>query len=146
MSKADQAADRFREGFMCSQAVFSTYSADLGLSPELALRIAEPLGGGVCSTGETCGAVSGALLVIGLKHGRTAADDTEAKDRTKALGREFMAQFEARHGGTKCKELLNCDIGTDAGLAHARANDLFGQICPHLVHDAAEIVEGLLGE
>lgn len=144
MSKAQLAVSCFEEGFMCSQAVFSTYCEELGLPRETALKIAETFGGGMGTTGQTCGAVTGALMVIGLKYGRVEAGDEAAKEKSRQLARDFMAAFEARHGSTVCRELLETDIGTPAGLEHARETDLFETRCPMFVRAAAEIVEDIL--
>ena len=67
MSKAEVAVDCFEEGFNCSQAVVSAFAPELGLDRETALRVAAAFGGGMGRTGETCGAVSGALMVIGMQ-------------------------------------------------------------------------------
>jgi C_GCAxxG_C_C family probable redox protein len=146
MSLVDQAVSRFEAGFACSQSVFSTYSYLLDLSPEVAVRVAEPFGGGIASLGLTCGAVTGALMVIGLKHGRTEADDVEAREKTRELARQLVCEFEARNGTIVCRKLLDCDIGTPEGLASAEEQNLFETRCPRFVRDAAEIVEQLIPE
>ncbi len=92
----------------------------------------------------TCGAVTGAFMVIGLKYGRTSADDWEAKQKTASLVREFAEKFEERHKSIVCKELLGCDISTDEGSKHAKESNLTGTICPKLVADAVEILEEIL--
>jgi C_GCAxxG_C_C family probable redox protein len=146
MSSVDQAVSRFEAGFACSQSVFSTYSHLFGLSPEVAVRVSEPFGGGIASLGLTCGAVTGALMVIGLKHGRAGADDVEAKEETRELARRFVREFEARNGTIVCSTLLDCDISTPEGQTFAEEQNLFKTLCPRFVRDAAEIVEQLIPE
>ncbi|WP_242975830.1 C-GCAxxG-C-C family protein [Desulfosporosinus sp. FKB] len=68
--RSDIAVDCFLSGFNCAQAVFSTYSNDLGLTMEMAKKIACGFGAGMGYIGETCGAVTGALMLIGLKYGK----------------------------------------------------------------------------
>lgn len=140
----EKAASCFKEGFSCSQAVFSTFSGDLGLDRITALKISQPFGGGIARMGEICGAVSGAFLAIGLKHGRTKAEDLEARDKTYAIMREFMARFKDRHGSLRCKELLGYDLNTDIGMHLAHESGLLDTLCPNLVRSAAEILENLL--
>jgi len=144
VNRTDLAVSRFGEGFNCSQAVFSAFAADLGLERDAALRIAGPFGGGMGRTGETCGAATGALMVLGLRFGSTRADDKAAKERMYALAGEFLRQFQARCGSTLCRELLGCDISTPEGLQAAREQQLFKSVCPSLVAEAAEIAEQLL--
>lgn len=136
----DIAAQRFRDGFNCSQSVLLAFADDFGLPPDLALRAAAPFGGGIARTGETCGALTGALMVLGLRHGTTVASDQEAKERQYQLARDLMAQFKRRHGSTLCRELLGCEIVTPEGRQRARDRGLFDDICPRLVADAAELV------
>jgi C_GCAxxG_C_C family probable redox protein len=73
MDKVDSAVSSFKEGFNCSQSVFSTYSRLFGLNHEVALKIAQGFGGGFARMGQTCGAVTGAFMVIGLKYGKVKA-------------------------------------------------------------------------
>jgi C_GCAxxG_C_C family probable redox protein len=143
-SKADQAVVCFNNSFNCSQAVFSTYCESLGLDPTIALKIACAFGAGMGYTGETCGAVTGALMLIGLKYGKTRPEDNQAKEKTYALAQEFVKRFRAIHGSVKCKELLPYDISIPEELNKARAEGLFTTVCPKLVQSAAEIIEEIL--
>jgi len=145
MDRVDRAVSRFEEGFSCSQAVLATYGPQFGLDRETALRVAGPFGGGMARMGETCGAVTGALMAIGLRYAKTEADDDEAKEVCYDCVREFVARFKARNGSVRCRELLGCDIGTPEGRRRAVAQELFTTLCPRLVRDAAEIVGRIMG-
>ena len=144
MSDVARAVRCFEEGFSCSQSVLGSYCERYGLPRETALRPADAFGGGMGGLGRTCGAVTGALMVIGLAHGRTAAADTAAKLATHQLVQRFVAQFEARHGSTVCRELLGCDIDTPEKARAAREAGRF-TVCVGLVRSAAELLEGVLG-
>lgn len=144
MNQSERAAACFKEGFNCSQAVFSTYAPQLGLERETALRIGGPFGGGMGRLGEVCGAVTGALMVLGLRYGCVDAQNTEGKEEAYRLVRELADQFKARHGAILCRELLGCDISTPEGRSLAKEKGLFANLCPQLVRDAAEIVEQML--
>ncbi|MDD1713513.1 MAG: C-GCAxxG-C-C family protein [Methanoregulaceae archaeon] len=143
MTDSEVAMDRFAEGFSCSQAVFSAYAPRFGLAPEVALRIAAPFGAGMARTGHVCGAVTGALMVIGLDLGHVAAEDKAGKERAYQCGQELMAAFKARHGSIECRELLGCDTSPE-GWQAAREQGLFDTRCPVFVRDAAELVGELL--
>lgn len=144
MNKVQSAVICFEEGFNCSQAVLSTFGPALGLDRDTALKVAAAFGGGMAGRGETCGAVSGALMGIGLKYGRTRSDDEEAKERAYGLAENFMKEFESRHGSVLCRDLLGYDISTPEGLASAGQENLGTTLCPNFVGDAAEILEELL--
>ncbi len=144
MGKKSVALCRFDEGYSCSQAVFSAYAEEMGLDRATALKIAGAFGGGMGRMAETCGAVSGALMVIGLKYGPTSPTDSATKEKSYELVREFVARFRARNGSIVCKELLGWDISTPAGHEVAKYRGLFVTLCPKYVADAAEIVEEVL--
>jgi len=140
-SKAKDAVACFNDGFNCAQAVLSTYCEQFGLDRKTALRVACGMGGGMGRLQDTCGAVSGAYLVIGLKYGQCAKDDAAAKEKTYALVQEFARRFEAKNSSTNCRALLGVDlIGGDRQTASERVK----RICPQMVQDAAEILESLL--
>lgn len=124
--------------------MLSSFGEDLGLERELAFRVAGAFGGGMARMGETCGAVTGALMVIGLKYGMTKAKDEAARDKTYKLAQEFMSKFKARHNSMVCRELLGYDLSKPEGRKAAHDKGLFTTLCPEFVRDAVEIVEQLL--
>jgi C_GCAxxG_C_C family probable redox protein len=91
--------------------------------------------------GETCGAVTGALMVIGLKYGKAKAADEGARDKTYELVREFVTRFQSRHGSIVCRELLGYDLSNPEEGDAAKKKGLFDTLCPQLVRDAVEILE-----
>lgn len=140
-SKADQTVACFHNGFNCAQAVLSTYCEEFGMDKKTALQIACGLGAGMGRLQETCGAVSGAYLLIGLKYGKFLQEDDAAKEKTYALVRQFAQLFEERNQFTSCRALLRADlIHGDKQAAAERVNI----VCPKMIRDAAEIVERLL--
>lgn len=143
---ADRALDLFRRGFSCSQAVFTPFAEAMGLDRDAALRLSQPFGGGIARRGSLCGALTGGLLAIGLKHGRTRPDDDAARDTTYRLSREFMDRFARSFGAADCRDLLGCDIGTPAGAADAEARGLHAKVCEKVVAGAVRMIEEVLAE
>lgn len=143
-SKAEMAVEYFTKGFLCSQALLSTYGTQFGLDSEIALKLATAFGGGMGRRGETCGAVTGAFMVIGLKYGKTAAEDRQSQEKTYSLVKEFVDRFKSRNGSIVCRELLGCDIGTPEGYEIAKQKMVFRTVCPKYVRDAAETLEQIL--
>jgi len=144
MNQVDCAVSCFKEGFVCSQAVFSTYGPQFGVDRELALKISGTFGGGMGRMGEMCGAVTGAFMVIGLRYGNTRVEDRQIKENAYSLVREFVDKFQSRNGTIVCRALLGCDISTPEGRTLAQEKDLFATLCPKFVQDAAEIIEQIL--
>jgi C_GCAxxG_C_C family probable redox protein len=144
MARIEAAVSRFKEGCNCSQAILATYGEALGLERETALRLACGFGGGM-RLGDTCGAVTGALMVIGLKYGPQTCPGQPAKAETYRLVQEFTARFANSRGSVMCRDLLGCDISTPEGLQRAQTDQLFVTVCPEMVRTAAEILEEMLG-
>ena len=146
MRDLECAARHFGDGFSCSQAVLGAYGGRFGLPREIAFRLAEGFSGGMAGLGKTCGAVTGAMLVLGLAHGRTRPDDDAAKMATAKSVRRLVSRFEARHGSVACRDLLGCEIDTPDKLQMARDRGLFRTVCPAFVQSAAAILDELLAE
>jgi C_GCAxxG_C_C family probable redox protein len=144
MSRCQDAVQLFRQGFSCSQAVAAALCDSLGLEREKALKISQAFGGGMAGMGRTCGAVTGAMMVIGLKYGRTRPEDEEAKARTYRLVREFWQRFLDRHGSTDCRELIGVDLSSAEGHKMGEERGVFATLCPRFVSDAVAILEQIL--
>jgi C_GCAxxG_C_C family probable redox protein len=144
MTNADKAAAIYKEGFSCSMAVVGAFCEQLGLDKKLAYRVSSGFGGGMhCD--QTCGAVTGAFMVIGLKYGRTRADDIEAKMKTAQMTNVFAKKFRDKYGSLACTSLIGHNISTPEGFEAAKKQDAFKQICPKYVISAAEILDEILG-
>ena len=108
------------------------------------MKAGAALGAGMGRLGEVCGAVTGAMIVIGLKYGHTEAKDKETKAKTYDRARDLGERFRALHGSLLCRELLGCDLGTAEGMETARQKGYFTELCPRFVREAAEILEDVL--
>ena len=143
-SRCEEAVKCFHANFNCCQAVFATYSEQLGLNKETALKIASPFGGGIARMGDTCGAVTGALMLIGLKEGQYLSEDKESKEKCYRLSKELIGRFKELYGSIMCRDILSCDISTEVGQKFAKEHNLTNTLCPGFVRDASKIVENLL--
>ncbi len=143
-TKPDQAAATFINGFNCAQAVFSSYAEEFGIDRTEALKISCGFGAGMGRRQEVCGAVSGAIMLIGSKCGKTIREDNTATDLTYKLVRELSDKFIAKHGSISCKELLGCNLLTPEGQQFFKENNFRDIKCARYVHDASELVETIL--
>ena len=116
----------------------------LGIKIELIPRIATPFADGMARTGDVCGAVVGALMCIGIKHGRDEVGQPE--DEAQGLGGEFLRAFRGEMGSIGCRELTGFDLSTAEGLQAFRSSDVPVKICLRAVGFAYETVLGLLQE
>jgi len=145
MNHVEKAENYFSNNFNCSQAVFTTFATELGLEEELALKLATQFGGGA-RKGEMCGAVSGALMVLGLKYGHCHAQDNEEKGKAYGIAEDFMNRFIKEKGTVVCRELLGYDVSKEEDKAKIKELGLFQSVCPEMIRCATKIVEEMIGE
>ncbi len=145
MNSVEKARNYFKNGFNCSQAVFTTFAVDMGMSEELALKVATQFGGGA-RKGEMCGAVSGALMVLGLKYGHCHYDAPEEKSKAYKIAEDFMNRFIEKNGTVVCRELLGYDLTKPEEAQKIKELGLFQITCPKMIQCATEIVEEMLQE
>ncbi|MFH1377668.1 MAG: C-GCAxxG-C-C family protein [Planctomycetota bacterium] len=136
------ATTKFLDGYNCAQSVLFAHCEELGLDEDLALKMACGFGAGMGRAQEVCGAASGGVLVLGLRHGRGSNDAPTATETTYAKTREFLTKFKAACGGLTCRELLKgCDLLTPEGHQQFKDNDLRRKICVPCVEAAVKILE-----
>ena len=135
MTKVEKAEALFKGGCNCSQSVFAACADEFGLDEELAKRIACGLGGGVGRMREVCGAVSGAAMVLGMRHGPDKA-------AAYAVIQDFCAKFKAETGLIVCRELLEGTGATTGGAPDARTETYYKKRpCVELVKLAVSLLE-----
>jgi len=141
-TKLDTAVSKFRDGYNCAQSVLYAHCDELKLNKDTALRLACGFGAGMGRKEEVCGAVSGGILVLGLRHGRGEKDDEAAKETTYARTMELMDKFQRRHGSFICRQLLNgIDLTTDEGRKSLKEDDLLNRVCVPCVESVMTILE-----
>jgi C_GCAxxG_C_C family probable redox protein len=145
MSHKSVALKLFDDKYHCSQAVFAAFSEEFGVSKEKALKIGGCFGSGM-RKGEVCGACTGALMVLGLKYGKSKIDDIESKLKSDEVCDKFLDEFKKENGSYICNTLLGCDISTEEGIKYAMDNNLFTEFCPKMVESAVIITEKILEE
>ncbi len=142
MNNAERTEDLFASGLNCSQAILTVFGEPYGLDSEMANRLGRPLGGGMGRLARTCGAVTGAVLVLGLA--KDHQDEAQARKVSYSHVQELFRRFEALHGTTECRSLLGADMSTEEGLKKVQDEKLVSKLCPAFVRDAANILEKLL--
>ncbi|OGI05801.1 MAG: hypothetical protein A2Y40_01500 [Candidatus Margulisbacteria bacterium GWF2_35_9] len=138
------AANYYMNGFNCAQAVLVAYKEELSIPEKELLKISCGFGAGMGRLQNTCGAVSGAYMVIGLKFGKDSKEDNDAREKTYGLVREFDLEFKRKHISSNCKELLNCDLLSEDGQKYFKENNLSETICRKCVVDSVSILNKLL--
>ena len=145
MTKAEKALEYFNKGFSCSQAVLCAFAADYSLDENTALKISDTFGAGMRGLSESCGAITGAFMVIGLKHGRIDPEDAEAKDKMSKKILELVNQFKSEYITISCRELLGYDISDPEQRQKALEKGQAHDFCNKFVKLSAELLDEILG-
>jgi C_GCAxxG_C_C family probable redox protein len=146
-TKAELARQYHGRGFGCAQAVLASFSQDYGLDEEAALRISTGFGSGMGRMCEVCGALTGAFMVIGLKHGKVATDGTKYGPNTETTYRlvaEMAKKFEARNGSIYCREIIGHDLSDPEEREKVVQMGLFTTTCGKCILDSVELLEEIL--
>ncbi len=148
MNERERAVELFKEGFNCSQSVFTAFAHRFGIDEDTAKKISAGLGGGIGRLREVCGAVSGAAMVIGSLASATEGEDAESKQRNYELVREFAERFTEENGSIICRELLGLDEQTEeTAKPESRTAEYYKKRpCVELVECAARILEEMINE
>lgn len=139
-----KAIQSFNSGFNCAQSVLQSYACKMGMDTDLALSISNGFGAGMGRLLETCGAVTGAFMVIGLYNGQKYEDNSSRKEESFAMIQEFADKFKLVHGTTNCKALINCDLNTEEGQLYFDKNKIKDTICEKCISSSIKILYKLL--
>ena len=145
MSAADRAEKLVREGYNCGQAVVGAFAEEMGLSLEAAMKVSAGLGGGLCRMREACGAVSGAIVVLGSARGNDDPEDYANKAYVYALGQQMCFRFQDQFRTLNCGKLLGLPEGSVGSMPTPRSPDFYEKRpCLKYIRAMAEILEDTL--
>jgi C_GCAxxG_C_C family probable redox protein len=144
--KSEKAAELFKSGYNCSQAVVGAFAEDFGIDLDTAMRISEGMGGGIGRMRLTCGAVSAMAMLAGLKLSSGKPKDTETKAEIYALVQKMAAEFKEKNGTIVCAELLGIAKPKNEGARPEERTEQYykKRPCIGCVADCAEIAEKYL--
>jgi C_GCAxxG_C_C family probable redox protein len=133
----------FKSGFFCAESVLLAIAESQGIQSDLIPRIATGFCSGISRTGGMCGAVSGAIMGIGLVTGRNSP--TESLEVSYVLTQKLISRFEGQYGSVNCRQLIGCDLATEAGQRHFMENNLM-ECCLQCAADATSMAVSLIDE
>lgn len=143
MTRAERAKELFKEGYNCAQATLLAFAEDLGTDEAFLRAVGAPMGGGMGRMRLTCGAVSGAVLAMGLLFPEMP------KPALYAAVQEFAERFREKNGSIICGELLaGAGVPPDRAPVPERRTETYykKRPCAELVADAAELLETMCRE
>jgi C_GCAxxG_C_C family probable redox protein len=141
----DDAAQRsralFSSGYYCAESVLMAVAEVHNVESDVIPRIATGFCSGVARTSGQCGAISGAIMGLGLAIGRDSPE--KSVEETYALVRELIERFEGKFGSRNCQQLTGCDLSTSEGQEWFRKNNVIDR-CYQYAEEATRIVLQLL--
>ncbi len=129
MNKEALTIEYFKNGFNCAQSVLVFYQDEIDITKDDLLKISCGFGAGIGRMQDTCGAYSGACMVIGLKCGKYHKEDNKALEKIYRLERAFDSEFKRINQTTNCKELIGCNLLTEEGKKYFIDNNLKEKVC-----------------
>jgi C_GCAxxG_C_C family probable redox protein len=143
MDRKQMIKEYLKNGFNCAQIVAVTFSEKVNKDNKTLLAAASGFGGGIGRQAMTCGALTGAVIVLGFSKGQTEAGDSAAKELTYKSVRDFFSHFKKIHGAVLCRELLDCDISTPEGFEiHSKGCHL--EKCCQYIETSIDILDNML--
>jgi C_GCAxxG_C_C family probable redox protein len=133
----------FRSGFFCAESVLQAIAESQGIQSDLIPKIATGFCSGISRTGGMCGAVSGAIMGINLVAGRNSP--AESIEVSYTLTQELISRFEKQHGSVNCRQLMGCDLATEAGQRYFMENHLMER-CLQYAGDATGMAVSIIAE
>ena len=133
MTKKELAIALHDKKYNCAQAVACAFAEEVGMDKEIIFRMMEGFGLGMGGMQGTCGAISGAVALAGLKNSDGDIENPKTKAATYQLSKEIVAKFEEKNKGSLCRDLKGIETGTPL------------RSCPDCIMDAVEIVQEILG-
>ena len=132
MTKKELPIAYHNQKYNCAQAVAMAFAEEAGIDKELLFKVCEGCGLGMGGMEGTCGAVTGAVILAGLKNSDGNFENPGTKAATYQLSREIVKQFREKNGTSICGELKGIETGKVL------------RSCPDCIMDAVEIVEDVL--
>ena len=138
-------ATRFlEEGYTCAESVLMAVSQEFEIENEISPHMAMCFGGGIGLTGAVCGAVSGAVMAIGLINGPAA--NVQEFQRTMPLAQELRRRFEEKMKTMNCRELTGVDLTKPENFEQYMNSDTPQKVCAPAVDTAYRIAMEILNE
>jgi C_GCAxxG_C_C family probable redox protein len=142
----EKAIYSFHNGMNCSQSLVTAYADSLKFDPDMALSVAAGFGSGMGKMQKTCGAVTGAFMVLGISNSKKYPDNEDARTATNEMINRFTFYFESLHNSLNCKSILGCDLNTVEGERKFENLDLKKNVCSKCISDSIKLIDLLLEE
>ncbi|MFH1480422.1 MAG: C-GCAxxG-C-C family protein [Pseudomonadota bacterium] len=143
------AHDNERDYHGCSRCVLKALQDHLELGDEKSLKASTPLAAGVAMRGETCGALLGGMLAVGMATASDDIKDAGALSNSLAAGFRLARKVEKEFGTTNCTKIMTDRLGRFYNLADPKQYEAFieaggyrecPKVCGKIARIAAETI------
>lgn len=141
MERTERIGRLLDSGFNCAESMAVVFAEEIGMPIETAIQTATAFGAGLGRTGNVCGLVSGAAIVLGWACGRIDPADEATKERAYAGIAELIREVEARKGSILCTTILGADLSDPASRKRVQEDGSFRRRCYMAAVEIAELVE-----
>ena len=132
----------------CAQSTFYVLSEQFGLGGDDILKALTPLPG-MAERGETCGAITGALMAMGLIYGRDNLEDWKKYRSSLIPTNKFCEQFQKELGSSLCCQIQERAFGKSYNLMDPQELKEFQQAgatskCTRVVQKACRLAADII--
>ena len=127
-NRKEKAIELFNTKYNCAQSIFIAYSDMFGIDKKTATKLTFGFGGGIASTGKTCGTINAAVMLLSLKYA-DENNDIERSKKVKNIIRNFMYDFQEQHKGINCVDLLTEEKGKVYSMHSEKCASIVSLVC-----------------
>ena len=142
MDSKDEVIRLYNEGYDCAQCILKAMEDKIDCDLETAMRSISCMGMGLLE-GSLCGALLGALAVIGLRYG-SSGPDPASKGVIILKRAQFLTEFKKKYNGLTCPEIMGLDVRKDEDNLRAFKEGIYDHFCPNMAADILEILERII--
>lgn len=142
MDSKDEVIRLYNEGYDCAQCILKAMEDKIDCDMETAMRSISCMGMGLLE-GSLCGALLGALAVIGVKYG-SSSPDMSSRGVAMIKRAQLLMEFKKKYNGLTCPEIMGLDVRKDEDNLRAYKEGIYEHFCPNMAADIIDILNMII--
>ena len=142
MGSSEDVIRFYNQGYDCAQCIVKAMEGKVEYDEATVMKAVSSMGMGLLE-GSICGAILGALAVIGLRYGN-ASPDPGIKGVIIIKRAQFLTEFKKKYNGLTCPEIMGLDVRKDEDNLRAFKEGIYDHFCPNMAADILEILERII--
>ncbi|MGB9866629.1 MAG: C-GCAxxG-C-C family protein [Bacillota bacterium] len=140
------AVDYHSQGFNCAEAVLKALVEEFKLPGGNVPSVATGFGGGVGRSGGICGALTGAVMALGIKLCRKYAEESHLKSQANDGALKLVRGFEQQMGSTLCRDITGYVLCIPEQMERWKQERISETRCRKAIEVAVTLASGLLSQ